>query len=66
MRPISGATINEEPEAAGRLQRCPGEHGSDHEEVAVSQIDDVKKAEDDRQPQRDQGNNQAPDKAIHA
>ena len=55
-----------EPETAGRLQRGPGENGTDHEEVAVREVDNVKQPEDDGKPERDQGDDQAPDQTVHA
>ena len=65
MKPISGATMKREPEIAGRLQRGPGQHGADHEEVAVREIDDVEQAEDDGEAKRDERDDQAPDQAVH-
>ena len=53
-----------EPEVSGRLQREPGEHGADHEEVAVRDIDDVEQAENDREAERDQGDDQPPDQPV--
>ena len=53
-----------EPEIAGRLQREPGQHGADHEEVAMRDIDDVEKAEDDDKAERDQRDDQAPDQPV--
>ena len=53
-----------EPEISGRLQREPRQDGSDHEEVAVRNVDDVKQTENDRKTERDQRNDQAPDQAV--
>ena len=65
MKPISGATMKPEPEISGRLQREPRQHGADHEEVAVRNVDDVEQAENDRKAERDQRDDQPPDQAVH-
>ena len=54
-----------QPEVAGRLQRRPCQHGADHEEVAVRQIDDVEQPEDNGEAECDEGDDQAPDQAVH-
>src|SRR5216117_4606614 len=51
-------------EASGLHEHRPGQHGADHEEVAVRDIDDVEQAEDDRQAQRDQRDDQTPNEAV--
>ena len=52
------------PEISSRLQRDPRQDGSDHEEVAVRNVDDVKQTENDRKTERDQRNDQSPDQAV--
>src|SRR5262249_50304953 len=52
------------PKAASRSQDRPRQHRTHHEEIAVSDVDDVKQAEDDRESERDQGDDQAPDQPV--
>src|SRR6185436_9578945 len=53
-----------DPEVSRRLKRGPGQHGADHEEIAVGDVDDVEQAENDRKTERDERDDQAPDQAV--
>ena len=47
-------------------ERGPGQHGADHEEVAVRDVDDVEQAENDGEAERDERDDQAPDQAVQS
>src|ERR1700730_13315736 len=54
-----------DPEIAGRRQAEPCQHGADHEEVAMGDIDDVQQTENNRKPERDERDDQSPDQPVH-
>ena len=54
-----------DPEIAGHRQAEPCQHGTDHEEVAMGDVDDVEQTENDGKTERDERNDQAPDQPIH-
>src|SRR5882724_3302441 len=54
-----------DPEIAGRREAKPRQHSANHEEVAMSDIDDVEQTEDNRKPKRDERNDQPPDQPVH-
>src|SRR5947209_14908975 len=54
-----------DPEIPGHRQAEPRQHGADHEEVAVRNVDDIEKTEDHRKAERDQRNDQPPDQPVH-
>jgi hypothetical protein len=46
-------TTEGHPEIAGQLQREPSQHGANHEEIAVRDVDDVEQAENNRKAEGD-------------
>src|SRR5271154_4164655 len=63
--PDDGRDNEADPEIAGRRKAEPCQHGADHEEIAVGDIDNVEQTENDRQPERDERNDQPPYQTVH-
>src|SRR6185437_3315528 len=53
-----------EPEVPGVFECKPGNHGADHEEIAVGDVDDIEQSKNNRQAERDQRDDQPPDQPV--
>jgi hypothetical protein len=52
------------PTAAYQHRAGPGQHGTEHEELAVCDVDDAHDSKHERQPEGDEGDHKSGDRAL--